>query len=146
MTEYEYATKRDRCWNAILKYAVKYDTFLLREVAEEEFSEDDDINYATLRRTARGMQELGWLSRESEKAQNWNRGVLADLVLAKANFRTGQVSEGEIAQEDLRGLRLALAGEDLLDIFRGYGKKEEMIKALKEHLSTAIDELEDEKN
>jgi len=148
MSEYEYATKRDQCWTAILQHAFKHDTFLLRDVYREELGGDNgSINYATLRRTARGMQELKWLSRESEKAQNWNRGILADLLLAKASFRTDAIEDRveEVAQdEDLRDIALLLSAEDAFDELYEDRVDEEMVEELNERIETLTENLPDE--
>ena len=82
LTEYSgKAIKRDRCWNVLLKEIAEDggDGFLLRNIHERN---NLDINYTTLRRTARGMQELGWLQRHSKKAQRWHAGSSADTLLA----------------------------------------------------------------
>jgi hypothetical protein len=62
------------------------DGFYLKDVFERRFGEDSEMNYATFRRTARGMQELGWLTRRSEKAQKWERGDFANLLVAQREF------------------------------------------------------------
>lgn len=82
MDELKHATKRDRCWHALLIALFRHDEFALRQIYETEF-DDDEINYATFRRTARALEELGFLSRRSEDAQRWSRGPKAELMMAK---------------------------------------------------------------
>lgn len=88
MTESQHATKRDQCWHALMLaiYRDTGDGFYLKDVFERRFGEDSEMNYATFRRTARGMQELGWLTRRSEKAQKWERGDFANLLVAQREF------------------------------------------------------------
>lgn len=95
MSEYEHATKRDQCWHALI-LAIFRDTgdgFYLRDVYDRRFGEDSDMNYATLRRTARGLQELGYLTRRSEKAQKWERGELANLLIAQRELNYARAFE-----------------------------------------------------
>lgn len=131
MSEYEHATKRDQCWDAILKHAFKKREFLLKDVYQQELDGDDgSINYATLRRTARGMQEIGWLKRRSEKAQNWERGVMADLLLAERQMpRIEQLiqeySVEEIAaDEDRLDAAMMASGDDVREIVEAYIAKQ----------------------
>ncbi|PSQ43411.1 hypothetical protein BRD17_06420 [Halobacteriales archaeon SW_7_68_16] len=152
MSEYEYATKRDQCWTAILQHAFKHDTFLLRDVYEKELDGDDgSINYATLRRTARGMQELGWLSRESEKAQNWHRGILSDLLLAERDFGVDAIEGNEeiVAQdEDLRDSALLLSGiisgEEVAEGVSQHMFKEALIDEMNERIEELTEDLDEE--
>jgi len=80
--DFENVTKRDQCWHALLIALFRHDEFALRQVYETELNEDE-INYSTLRRTARALEELGFLDRKSEKAQRWSRGPLAELLITR---------------------------------------------------------------
>jgi len=90
-------SKRSECWSAILSAlyrtrrlsntkedgTIVHDGFQLQDVYEMYDLADKDISYATLRRTARDMQEREWLERESEKAKTWRRGPRAAVMLSE---------------------------------------------------------------
>lgn len=88
-------TKRDQCWAALIDTLYRtrrdqYDSkgnriedgFKLEDVYERYDLEDENISYATLRRTAKAMQALEFLKRDSEKAKTWLRGPRANIQLA----------------------------------------------------------------
>jgi hypothetical protein len=106
------------------------DGFYLKDVFERRFGEDSEMNYATFRRTARGMQELGWLTRRSEKAQKWERGDFANLLVAQREFDYARAFElldmGEVMGNPLlKELVFTVAVEDADSDIR-----EELIEAL----------------
>lgn len=131
-SDYQHATKRDQCWHALI-LAIFRDTgdgFYLKDVFERRFGEESDMNYATFRRTARGMQELGWLTRRSERAQKWERGDFANLLIAQREFdysRAFDVLDMDEVMSDplLKELVFTVAVEDAESDIR-----EELIEAV----------------
>jgi len=68
-------TLRDAVWNAVMKQIVKTGQFKISELPFEEAQRH------TVRRVLREMEEMGWLSRESNQSAMWQSGEMAQLCL-----------------------------------------------------------------
>ena len=68
-------TLRDHVWNAVMKQLVKTGQFRISDLPFDESQRH------TVRRTLREMEQMGWLSRENDRAATWRMGEQAELFL-----------------------------------------------------------------
>jgi hypothetical protein len=66
-------TGRDLVWDRALQHAINEESFKLDEIAEHE---SVDVSERTIRDTLNTLTELGWLSKEAPKSNEWNPGSL----------------------------------------------------------------------
>lgn len=68
-------TLRDSVWNAAMKQLVKTGRFRISDLPFNESQRH------TVRRTLREMEQMGWLSRENDRAATWRMGEASELYL-----------------------------------------------------------------
>lgn len=68
-------TLRDEIWNEVLTTLVNRGQFKINELPFDESQRH------TVRRVLKEMEELGWLTRESEHASIWRIGSKSELLL-----------------------------------------------------------------
>lgn len=68
-------TLRDDVWDEVLTTLVNRGQFKIKELPFDESQRH------TVRRVLKEMEELGWLTRESEHASIWRIGSKAELLL-----------------------------------------------------------------
>lgn len=66
---------RNEAWSVILDQLATTGWFKISDLPFEE------ADRHTVRRTIREMEELGWVSREGNRAPKWKRGPVADKLL-----------------------------------------------------------------
>lgn len=66
-------TGRDLVWDRALQHAINKESFKLDEIAEHE---SVDVSKRTIRDTLNTLTDLGWLSKETPKSNEWNPGSL----------------------------------------------------------------------
>lgn len=77
-------TVRDQVWDKVLQLLVEEGEFKIGDLPFEEGKRH------TVRRVLREMEEMGWLSRETNRSKTWRAGEIARLHLnleEKADLR-----------------------------------------------------------